>query len=64
MRAPLCSPHWWPSPTNRRAEAIRKVVPPMRGPELEATTDGSAGGDAEALVGSSRAKVFPGAEGR
>lgn len=24
--APLRSPHWWPSPTNRRAEATRKVV--------------------------------------
>ncbi|HEX2063020.1 MAG TPA: cytochrome P450 [Acidimicrobiales bacterium] len=24
--APLRSPHWWPSPANRRAEGIRKVV--------------------------------------
>ena len=24
--SPLRSPHWWPSPANRRAEATRKVV--------------------------------------
>ena len=24
--APVRSPHWWPSPANRRAEAVRKVV--------------------------------------